>query len=164
MKIEKTNAMRLLDSEGIHYNYYDVRSDNRFNDDTDGLMLAQILGKDKERVFKTLVCKANIGEYIVFMIPGGSTLDLKKAAKCANVKSLEMIKQKDLLPVTSYIHGGCSPIGMKSTFRTFIEESAMLYDDICFSAGKRGMQIELNSDLLREFLIKYNVCEYGDLI
>lgn len=144
-KIEKTNVMRILDQKKIEYipHRYDP-------DETVGENVAALLGKPPEQTFKTLVTVANTKAYYVFVIPVNLTLDLKKAAKAVNVKSIEMIKQKDLLPLTGYIHGGCSPIGMKKSFVTTLHESALLYDKIMFSAGKRGCQVEMSpNDLIK---------------
>lgn len=130
--MEKTNVMRLLDIAKIKYDIH------LYQDLTDGMEVAKFLNIDPEMVFKTLVTVSNTNEHFVFVIPVKDTLDLKKAAKAVNVKSIEMIKQKELLPLTGYIHGGCSPIGMKKPFKTVINETALLFDSICFSAGKIG--------------------------
>lgn len=141
--MDKTNVMRILDKEHIIYNYY-----NYDNNETNGEKVAILLDKNKDQVFKTLVTVSNTSEHFVFMVPVSTELDLKKASKAAHVKSIEMIKQKELLPLTGYIHGGCSPIGMKKQFKTFIDETATLYDTICFSGGRVGTQIECSlSDL-----------------
>ena len=131
--MEKTNVMRILSQKGIEFTAHEY--DNTM---TDGETLAQVLNEPAESVFKTLVTVANTGDHYVFVIPVCCTLDLKKAATAAGVKNIAMIKQKDLLPLTGYIHGGCSPIGMKKPFPTFVEESATLCDKIYFSAGKVG--------------------------
>ena len=106
--------------------------------------MAKLLNQDENSVFKTLVTVANTNEHFIFVIPVNSTLNLKKASKSVGVKSVEMIKQKELLPLTGYIHGGCSPIGMKKPFTTVIDETAQLFDNICVSAGKVGHQVQLN--------------------
>ncbi len=137
--MEKTNVMRVLTQQGIPFTPHEY--DNTM---TDGETIARLLGEDSMQVFKTLVTEGNDGGHYVFVIPVCATLDLKKAAKAAGVKSIQMIKQKQLLPLTGYIHGGCSPVGMKKPFPTFIEESATLYDTICCSAGKVGFQVELS--------------------
>lgn len=142
--MEKTNVMRLLTQKEISFipHEYDAQL-------TNGENIASTLGENPERVFKTLVTIANTGENLVFVIPVCCTLNLKKAANAAHVKNVQMIKQRDLLPLTGYIHGGCSPLGMKKTFRTFIEESATLHNTIYFSAGKVGHQVEMSvNDLL----------------
>lgn len=145
--MEKTNVMRLLAQQGIAFVPHDY--DNSI---TDGETIAQLLGEDPMQVFKTLVTVGNDGGHYVFVIPVCATLDLKKAAKAAGVKSIQMIKQKELLPLTGYVHGGCSPVGMKKPFPTFIEESATLFDTICCSAGKVGYQVEVNAEALAAFV------------
>ncbi len=142
-KIEKTNVMRTLDSARIEYTPHEY--DNTV---TEGTSVAALLGQDESKVFKTLVTEAPGGLHFVFVIPVAKTLDLKAAARAAEVKSVSMIKQKDLLPLTGYIHGGCSPVGMKKPFPTFIDSSAEKLDVFCVSAGKVGRQVELSpSDL-----------------
>lgn len=135
----KTNVTRLLDVAKIKYNIHEYD-----NNTTDGEKVAQLLSQDPHQVFKTLVTIANTNEHFVFCVPVCNSLNLKKAAKAVGVKSIAMIHQKELLPLTGYIHGGCSPIGMKKQFKTVIDETAMLFDTICVSAGKVGVQIELN--------------------
>ena len=110
------------------------------------------MDEDPEQVFKTLVTKGKSGEFFVFMIPVKEELDLKKAAAAVNEKSIEMIKQKDLLKTTGYIHGGCSPIGMKKQFKTAIHLTAERFETIIFSAGKIGWQVELSLDSLRKVI------------
>jgi Cys-tRNA(Pro)/Cys-tRNA(Cys) deacylase len=143
--MEKTNVMRILDQKKIAFtpHAYDPSV-------LDGVSVAQQLGQQTECVFKTLVTAANTGEYFVFVIPVAESLDLKKAARAVAVKSVAMIKQKELLPLTGYIHGGCSPVGMKKPFRTIIDETAILQDTIFVSAGKVGYQIELDPNRLAE--------------
>ena len=142
---EKTNVMRVLDGKKIAYVSHTYEPDQSLT----GEEIAGILGEDPERVFKTLVTRGKTGHYYVFVVPVKSELDLKKAAKAAGEKSVEMIKQKELLPLTGYIHGGCSPIGMKKAFTTFIHETAEAGEKIFVSAGKVGYQIELApADLL----------------
>ena len=145
----KTNVMRLLDAGKIPFEAfeYDV-SDGRI----DALSIAEKIGKDPDQVFKTLVTQAPGKEYFVFVIPAPAPLDLKKAAKAAGVKSIEMIPQKMLCPLTGYIHGGCSPVGMKKFFPTFIDETAILYDFICVSGGKVGLNLAVNPEELASFL------------
>ena len=121
--------------------------------------MVAVLGQDPERVFKTLVTEGKSGQHYVFVIPVLQELDLKKAAAAAGEKSIAMVKAKELLPLTGYIHGGCSPIGMKKPFPTFMEESAILYDRILFSAGKIGYQVELPPDELA----KLTPFQYADL-
>ena len=139
-KEAKTNVMRILDSKKLDYlthSYVDTPT-------TNGIEVADILGQDRRDVFKTLVTVGKSSANYVFVIPVEKELDLKKAAKAVGEKSIEMLKSKDLLPLTGYIHGGCSPIGMKKFFRTTIDESAATRDRIIFSAGKIGYQIDTN--------------------
>lgn len=138
-KDEKTNVMRLLDAKKLSYKprEYDP------NVAIAGLDVAELLGEDTPRVFKTLVTTGKTGAHYVFLVPVAGELDLKKAAKAVGEKSIEMLKQKELLPLTGYIHGGCSPIGMKKYFPTVADESALDFDTIFFSAGKVGFQVEL---------------------
>ncbi len=155
MPMEKTNVMRILAQKGIPFVPHEYDSSL-----TDGQTIAATLGQDPEKVFKTLVTVANNGEHLVFVIPVACSLDLKKAAAAAGVKNVLMIKQKELLPLTGYIHGGCSPIGMKKPFRTFIEESAQLYDTITFSAGRVGYQVEMAPDAVLSLV----GASYADLV
>ena len=136
---EKTNVMRVLDGKKIAYESHSYEPDQTLT----GAEIAGILGEDPSRVFKTLVTRGKTGQYYVFVVPVEAELDLKKAAKAAGEKSVEMIKQKELLPLTGYIHGGCSPIGMKKAFPTFIHQTAQEGEKIFVSAGKVGWQIEL---------------------
>ena len=143
---DKTNVMRVLDSKKIVYKSHSYTADPTMS----GADIARILGEEPERVFKTLVTQGKSGTYYVFVVPAEEELDLKKAAKAAGEKSINMIKQKELLPLTGYVHGGCSPIGMKKQFKTFIHETAPAYETIFVSAGKVGFQIELNpTDLIK---------------
>ena len=135
---EKTNVMRVLEQHNIPYTAHFYPADGPI----DGVSVAAFLGQDPEQVFKTLVTKAASGNYYVFDIPVAENLDLKKAAKAVGEKSIAMIPQKDLLPLTGYIHGGCSPVGMKKQFPTVFHETLVLFDTICVSAGKIGAQIE----------------------
>lgn len=139
-KIEKTNAMRLLDQMAIPYQVHEYDPDKAISCKE----VANILSQDVETVFKTLVTTSKSKEHYVFVVPGEGTLDLKKASKITNEKFIEMIPQKELLPLTGYIHGGCSPLGMKKTFQTYIDETAQLFDHIFVSGGKRGLQIEIS--------------------
>lgn len=138
----KTNVMRILDSKKIKYEMYDYSE----SDALSGTEVAQFLNQNPDTVFKTLVTAGKSGNHYVFMVPVCKELDLKKAAKSAGEKSIEMIKSKELLPLTGYIHGGCSPIGMKKQFKTFIDISAENYEKIIFSAGKIGYQVEVAVD------------------
>ena len=136
---EKTNVMRLLDSRKIPYISRFYEPDGKLT----GAEIAERLGEMTEKVFKTLVTVGKTGNHYVFVIPVLAELDLKKAARAAGEKSIDMIRQKELLPLTGYIHGGCSPIGMKKPFPTFLHETAAGLETICVSAGKVGAQIEL---------------------
>ena len=135
----KTNAMRKLDSLKVKYNVHSYAD----TDAISGVDVAAVLGEDPEKVFKTLVTSGKSGSHYVFIIPVSEELDLRKAAKAAGEKSVEMIKSKELLPLTGYVHGGCSPIGMKKAFKTFIHETAESYEKIYVSGGKIGYQLEL---------------------
>ena len=135
--MEKTNAMRQLDRKKIAYRVHSYDGGA-----LSGTEVAAALGQDAGRVFKTLVTVAKSGGHYVFMIPVAASLDLKKAAAAVGEKALSMLPQKELLPLTGYVHGGCSPIGMKKQFPTVLHASAMQFDTICFSAGRIGLQIE----------------------
>ncbi|MBR3469314.1 MAG: Cys-tRNA(Pro) deacylase [Lachnospiraceae bacterium] len=142
---DKTNVMRVLDAKKVAYENHSYEADPTLT----GEQIAGILGEPAEKVFKTLVTQGKTGAYYVFVVPVKEELDLKKAAKASGEKSIAMIKQKDLLPLTGYVHGGCSPIGMKKPFPTFIHETAPTLDKIFVSAGKVGFQIELTpADLI----------------
>ncbi len=138
-KEEKTNVMRILDGKKIEYQSHTYEADPTLT----GEQIAGILGEDPEKVFKTLVTQAKSGTYYVFVVPVKEELDLKKAAKAAGEKAISMLKQKDLLPLTGYVHGGCSPVGMKKQFATFIHETAPSFEKIFVSAGRVGAQIEI---------------------
>lgn len=138
--MKKTNAMRILESENIDFEIIEYSTDNGIG----GIDVAEKLGEDKDRVFKTLVTESKEGENFVFVVPVSSELDLKKAAKASSSKKIEMIAQKKLLPLTGYVHGGCSPVGMKKEFKTFIDSSAEDLNFFYISGGKVGMQIKLN--------------------
>ena len=143
----KTNAVRLAESAGIAVECYeyDVK-DGRI----DGISVAEKIGKPLNQVFKTLVTVSNTKEYLVFVIPVAEALDMKKAAAAAGAKSVEMLPQKELLKVTGYVHGGCSPLGMKKLFRTFLHESAQYQERMVCSAGKVGAQLQISpADLLQ---------------
>ncbi len=148
-KIIKTNAMRYLDDLHIDYipHHYET-------DITNGSELARTFGIKPEETFKTLVTVSNDHEYIVFMIPVDEKLAMKKAAEAAGVKSVQMILQKDLFPKTGYVHGGCSPLGMKKQFRTFVDQSAADLERIYFSGGKIGVQIEMDPEDLKKLQIE----------
>ena len=155
-KEEKTNVMRVLDGKKISYERHSYEPDATMT----GEEIAGLLGEDPDKVFKTLVTQGKSGTYYVFVVPVKAELDLKKAAKVSGEKSIAMIKQKDLLPLTGYVHGGCSPIGMKKQFQTFIHETATGYDTVFVSAGKVGFQIELSPN----DLISVVGCKTSDII
>lgn len=142
----KTNVMRILEREHVPYivHVYDP------GQGIDGVSVARQLHQDPDAVFKTLVTQGKSRAFYVFVIPVASTLNLKHAAAACGEKSIEMIPQKKLLPLTGYVHGGCSPVGMKKAFSTFIDETAQLFSSICVSAGKIGCQIELAPDALAQ--------------
>ncbi len=146
---QKTNAMRLLDAAGISYDTSEYEVDES---DLTGVHGAEMLGIDPDMMFKTLVCRDDRGGYQVFLIPVAYELDLKKCAAAAGVKRVEMIHVKELLPLTGYVRGGCSPIGMKKKFPTLIDETAVLHDRIYVSAGMRGEQLILEPNELAEFI------------
>lgn len=151
----KTNVMRILEKEAIAHTVHFYDPDKGI----DGVSVAAQLGEDPQAVFKTLVTQGKSRAFYVFVIPVGETLNLKRAASACGEKAIEMIPQKILLPTTGYIHGGCSPIGMKKAFPTFIDETAQLFDTICVSAGKIGAQVELAPD----DLAKITGAKYAEL-
>ena len=153
---EKTNVMRVLEQKKIPYTAHTYEPDATMS----GEEIAGILGEDPDRVYKTLVTQGKSGQYYVFVVPVKAELELKKAAKAAGEKAVAMIKQKELLPLTGYVHGGCSPIGMKKAFPTFIHESAKTQDKIFVSAGKVGFQIELST----ADLAKAAGCGFADIV
>lgn len=142
---QKTNVMRLLDQAKIAYTAHCYAD----TDAVGGVEVAAVLGQDPSRVFKTLVTVAKSGTHYVFVIPCAMELQLKKAAAAVGEKAIEMIKSKELLPLTGYIHGGCSPLGMKKPFRTVMHETANDCPTICVSAGKIGYQVEVTPDDLQ---------------
>ena len=152
--IEKTNVMRLLDQKKADYISHTYVSTGAIS----GVEVAAALGQDPAHVFKTLVTVGKTGQHYVFVIPVAEELDLKKAAKAAGEKSIEMIKSKELLPLTGYIHGGCSPIGMKKFFPTFVDKTAENCETICFSAGKIGYQVEMSPETLAK-MIRYTMAD-----
>ena len=143
---EKTNVMRILDQKKIEYLEHCYVSTSAIS----GEEVASVLGENPSQVFKTLVTIGNTKNHYVFLVPVNKELDLKKAAKAVNEKSIEMIKSKELLPLTGYIHGGCSPIGMKKQFQTIIDITANEFETIIFSGGKIGYQVELSLNNLRK--------------
>ena len=148
MTIDKTNAARLLDKAKIKYQLIAYEVDEN---DLSAVHVASQLNEAVEQVFKTLVLKGDKTGYFVCIIPGAEELDLKKTAKLSGNKSCEMIPMKELLAITGYIRGACSPVGMKKHFPTFIHESCLTFDKIYVSAGKRGLQLHLSpQDLIAE--------------
>ena len=149
-KEEKTNAMRLLEAAGVAYTGHTYEVGDHA---PGGLEVAAALGQEPDRVFKTLVCVGHTGEHYVFLVPVSGGLNLKKAALAVGEKSIAMIPQKELLPLTGYVHGGCSPIGMKKAFVTAIDETAQLFDTIMFSGGRVGFQVEVSPEDLPRALV-----------
>lgn len=140
-KEEKTNVMRVLEQKGIPFTPHTYPHEE--GTAVDGVSVARSLGQDPECVFKTLVARGASNAIYVFDIPVGDSLDLKKAAKAVGEKSIAMLHQKELLPLTGYVHGGCSPVGMKKQYPTVFHETAEIIDTIMVSAGKIGYQVEL---------------------
>lgn len=151
-KDDKTNVMRLLEQKKIPYEHFSV-------EDAEGLSgeeIAAALGQNPAQAFKTLVTTGKTNEHFVFVVPVAAELDLKKAASAVGQKSIEMLKQKDLLPLTGYVHGGCSPIGMKKFFTTTIDASASSFEEIYFSAGKVGHQVKVHvSDIEKVIRVQF---------
>ena len=148
MKEEKTNVMRVLDSKKVAYKQYCYAD----TDAVSGVEVARVLNQNPKQVFKTLVTVGKSGSNFVFVIPVEAELDLKKAAKAVGEKNIEMLKQKDLLPLTGYIHGGCSPVGMKKLFKTTFDISAENFDTVIFSAGRIGYQVEVSLNDLKKVI------------
>lgn len=142
----KTNVMRKLDSLKIRYKTHSYADTEALS----GVEVAEAIGEDPDHVFKTLVTVGKSNNHYVFLVPVARELDLKKAALCSGEKSIEMIKSKDLLPLTGYIHGGCSPVGMKKFFKTAIDNSSAEFETIVFSAGKIGYQVEMTLEELKK--------------
>ena len=161
-KQEKTNVMRVLDQKKIPYQSYTYESEGAIS----GMEVAAALNQNPNQVFKTLVTIGASKKNYVFVVPVCGELNLKKAAKVVGEKSIEMIKSKELLPLTGYVHGGCSPIGMKKLFTTVIHESAEACETIIFSGGKIGYQVELTVEALRKvipFMIG-DICDIDELL
>ena len=150
----KTNVMRMLDKLKINYKHYTYAD----TDAISGVEVARVLNQNPAQVFKTLVTVSKSKKYYVFMIPVAEELDLKKAACAVGEKAIDMLKSKELLPLTGYIHGGCSPIGMKKFFTTTIDKSAENFQTIIFSAGKIGYQVELSLENLSK-VIRFQTAE-----
>ena len=143
--MNKTIVLKTLEQKKIPYTYYEY--DNTL---TEGIKIAEILNENVDHVYKTLVTTDNANHYYVFVIPVDKTLDLKKCAKILNIKKLDMLKQKDLEPLTGYVHGGCSPIGMKKKFPTYYNDTIKLIDTIYVSGGRVGLQINIKTnDLIK---------------
>jgi len=157
LKVQKTNVVRLLEANNIIHSTLTYEVDES---DLSGITVANKIGVEPERVFKTLVTRGEKTGINIFCIPVTEELNLKKAALVCGDKKIEMIKEKELLPLTGYIKGGCSPIGMKKNYPTFIDETAQLFDEISISAGLRGMQIMIKPNDLLE-LVKG---KFADLI
>lgn len=154
MKIEKTNALRILEQNNIIHKAYEYEHNQ--DEFKDGATVASLIGEDPNRVFKTIVL-VDSNKYFVCLVPVLEEIDLKKAAKAFKVKSLELLHVKDLFKLTGYIRGGCSPIGMKKSFKTVVDETALLYDEIIFSGGRIGLQIEMNPlDLEKLIDVSFN--------
>lgn len=143
---DKTNVMRIFDQKKISYKSYCYIDSGVIS----GIDVATVLGQNPHQVFKTLVTVGNSNSNYVFLIPVQQELDLKKAARAVGEKNISMLKSKDLLPLTGYLHGGCSPVGMKKQFKTVIDASATDFDTIIFSAGKIGYQVETSLDDLKK--------------
>lgn len=156
-KEEKTNVMRILDQKKIPYGSHNYLETGAVS----GLEVAAALGEDPDHAFKTLVTVGKSKEHYVFVVPVSKELNLKKAAQCVGEKSIEMIKSKELLPLTGYVHGGCSPIGMKKQFVTTIDRSAEQFDKIMFSAGKIGYQVEVSLKDLGK-VIRYQTADIAE--
>ena len=154
---EKTNVMRIFDQNKISYKSYCYVDSGVIS----GIEVASVLNQDPSQVFKTLVTVGSSKNNYVFLVPVNKELNLKKAAKAANEKSIEMLKSKDLLPLTGYIHGGCSPIGMKKQFETIIDASASEFPTIVFSGGKIGYQVETSLDELKR-LLRFELSDVSD--
>lgn len=157
-KMPKTNAMRQLDSQRIDYRVHEYPHHEK--EAVDGHEVAVLLQEDPACVFKTLVTRSHDREILVYMIPVNAKLDLKKCAKAAHVKNTEMVPVKEIQSLTGYIRGGCSPLGMKKKYRTFIDQSALNQKNIYFSGGKIGLQIEMDPKALIDV---FNVQPY-DLV
>ena len=148
IKDEKTNVMRILDQKKVKYNSYNYLKTGAIS----GMEVVKALNENPNLTFKTLVTVGKTNNHYVFLVPVNKELDLKKAAKAVNEKNIEMVKSKELLSLTGYIHGGCSPVGMKKSFKTVIDSSARNYDKLIFSGGKIGYQVETTLDELKKVI------------
>lgn len=148
IKDEKTNVMRILDQKKVKYNSYNYLKTGAIS----GMEVAKALDENPNLTFKTLVTVGKTNNHYVFLVPVNKELDLKKTAKAVNEKNIEMVKSKELLSLTGYIHGGCSPVGMKKSFKTVIDSSAKNYDKLIFSGGKIGYQVETTLDELKKVI------------
>ncbi|MEG0391690.1 MAG: Cys-tRNA(Pro) deacylase [Anaerovoracaceae bacterium] len=155
---QKTNVMRILEQKKINYKSYRYPSAKALS----GEEVAKVLSQDPGKIFKTLVTMGRSKQYYVFVIPANCALNLKKAAATVSEKSIEMIKSKELLPLTGYVHGGCSPIGMKKTFPTVLHISAETFESIIVSGGKIGSQVEISPDALYK-LVKFQMADVADM-
>lgn len=150
-KLAKTNAMRELEAAGVPFSHVTYELDESDTSSELGLHIAQMLGEDPAASFKTLVCVSPAGAHVVCCLPVADELDLKKAAAAAGEKSLALVHVRDLEPLTGYVRGGCSPVGMKKRFPTLIDETAQLFDEIHVSGGRRGLSLTLAPDDLARF-------------
>ena len=158
MKKMKTNAMRILDRQKIPYQVHEYAHHEQ--EAVDGMHVARLLQEDPARVFKTLVTQGRSHQIYVFVIPVNQELDLKQAALCVKEKAVEMIPVKQIFPLTGYIRGGCSPIGMKKNYSTHFHASALNYDSIFFSGGQIGLQIEMDPrDLMKVIPVQFDLIE-----
>lgn len=151
---EKTNVMRILDKAKVKYKTHNYSGTGAVG----GTDVAEALFQNPDKVFKTLVTTGKSGVNYVFLVPVNRELNLKNAAKTVGEKKIDMVKSKELLPLTGYVHGGCSPIGMKKSFRTIIDKSAGMQDEIIFSAGKIGYQVEISLEELKKAL-RFELCD-----
>ena len=148
IKDEKTNVMRILEQKKVKYKSYNYLETGAIS----GMEVAKALNEDPNLTFKTLVTIGKTNNHYVFLVPVNKELDLKKASKAVNEKNIEMVKSKELLALTGYIHGGCSPVGMKKSFKTVIDNTAKNYDKLIFSGGKIGYQVETTLDELKKII------------
>ena len=148
IKDEKTNVMRILEQKKVKYKSYNYLETGAIS----GMEVAKALNEDPNLTFKTLVTIGKTNNHYVFLVPVNKELDLKKASKAVNEKNIEMVKSKELLALTGYIHGGCSPVGMKKSFKTVIDNTAKNYDKLIFSGGKIGYQVETTLDELKKVI------------